>query len=97
MIENDPNLVQIEDRKLVRDMRSKAILNVDRSARAAYMKRRALRTKKTSELSNLKREAVTNQNEIAELRAQIQALSKLVQDKPTTKKKSTRRKKSETS
>ncbi len=97
MVENDPNLVQIEDRKLVRDMRSKAILNIDRAARAAYMKRRALRTKKTSELSNMKREAVVSQNEIAELRVQIQALSKLIQDKPTAKKKSTRKKKSEDS
>ncbi len=88
MAEKDPNLVQIEDRKMVRDMRSKAILSRDVAARAAYMKRRAARAKKASETVQLRKENAANRAEMAELRAQIEALSKLVQKKTTRRKKS---------
>ena len=101
MPENDPNLVPIEDRQMVRDMRSKAILNVDRSARAAYMKKRALRTKKANELTNLRRETASQKSELASVRAQVEALgralTRVMDENTATKKKTTRRKKSEDS
>ncbi len=97
MPEKDPNLVPIEDRQMVRDMRSKAILNVDRSARAAYMKKRALRAKKASELTKLRRETSAQKSELAAVKAQVEALGRAltrVMDEKTSTKKTTRRKKS---
>ena len=100
MPKNDPNLVPIKDRQMVRDMRSKAILNVDRSGRAAYMKRRALRAKKANELLSLRRETSEQKSELAAVKAQVEALGRAltrVMDETTAKKKVTRRKKSEDS
>lgn len=97
MPENDPNLVPIEDRQMVRDMRSKAILSRDVTARAAYMKRRAARARKANEAIQMRQENAKNRIEIAELRTQIEALSKLVQSKVVIKKKTNRKKKSEDS
>ncbi len=101
MPENDPNLVPIKDRQMVRDMRSKAILNVDRSGRAAYMKRRALRAKKANELLSLRRETTQQKSELAAVKAQVEALgralTRVMDDTTATKKKATRRKKSEDS
>ncbi len=101
MPENDPNLVPIKDRQMVRDMRSKAILSVDRSGRAAYMKRRALRAKKANELLSLRRETSEQKSELAAVKAQVEALgralTRVMDEKTDTKKKATRRKKSEDS
>lgn len=99
MPENDPNLVPIKDRQMVRDMRSKAILSIDRSARAAYMKKRALRAKKANELTNLRQETSEQRSELAAVKAQVEALGRAltrVMDEKTAKK-VTRRKKSEDS
>ena len=100
MPENDPNLVPIKDRQMVRDMRSKAILSIDRSGRAAYMKRRALRAKKANELLSLRQETSEQRSELAAVKAQVEALGRAltrVMDETTAKKKVTRRKKSEDS
>ncbi len=100
MPENDPNLVPIKDRQMVRDMRSKAILSIDRSGRAAYMKRRALRAKKANELLSLRQETSEQRSELAAVKAQVEALGRAltrVMDETTAKKKTTRRKKSEDS
>ncbi len=100
MPENDPNLVPIKDKQMVRDMRSKAILSVDRSGRAAYMKRRALRAKKANELLSLRQETSKQRSELAAVKAQVEALGRAltrVMDEKTTAKKTTRRKKSEDS
>ncbi len=101
MPENDPNLVPIKDRKMVRDMRSKAILNIDRSGRAAYMKRRALRAKKANELLSLRQETSQQRSELAAVKAQVEALgralTRVLDENTATKKKSTRQKKSKDS
>ncbi len=91
MAKKDPNLVQVEDRKLVRDMRSKALLSVDTTGRAAYMKRRAMRRQRRADVQGLRLVTNTQSLEIAELKVQLAELTKLV------KKKVTRRKKSEDS
>ncbi len=99
MPENKPNLVPIKDRQMVRDMRSKAILSVDRSGRAAYMKRRALRAKKANELLSLRRETSEQKSELAAVKAQVEALGRAltrVMDEKTAKK-ATRQKKSKDS
>ena len=100
MPENDPNLVPIKDRQMVRDMRSKAILSVDRSGRAAYMKRRALRAKKANELLSLRQETSKQRSELAAVKAQVEALGRAltrVMDENTAKKATRRKKKSEDS
>lgn len=100
MPENDPNLVPIKDRQMVRDMRSKAILSVDRSGRAAYMKRRALRAKKANELLSLRQETSEQRSELAAVKAQVEALGRAltrVMDENTAKKATRRKKKSEDS
>ena len=91
MEKKDPNLVQVEDRKMVRDMRSKALLSVDTTGRAAYMKRRAMRRQRRADVQGLRLVTNTQSLEIAELKVQLAELTKLV------KKKVTRRKKSEDS
>ena len=91
MAKKDPNLVQVEDRKLVRDMRSKALLSVDTTGRAAYMKRRAMRRQRRADVQGLRLVTNTQSLEIAELKVQLAELTKLV------KKKVARRKKSEDS
>ncbi len=88
MAEQTPRYIQIEDRKAVRDMHTKAILNQDVSARNAYMRRRNLRRKRVQEVANLRTRAEAQSLEISELRTQIEALSKLVQKKITRRKKS---------
>ncbi len=85
MAEETPRYVPIEDRKLVRDMHSKAILNRDESARNAYMRRRNMRRKRVQEVAHLRQESELHRSEIAELRAQIEALSKAVGKKTTRK------------
>lgn len=100
MPENDPNLVPIKDRQMVRDMRSKAILSIDRSGRAAYMKRRALRAKKANELLSLRQETSEQRSELAAVKAQVEALGRAltrVMDENTAKKATRRKKKSEDS
>ncbi len=96
MTEKDPNLVKVEDRQMVRDMRNKALLNVDTTARAAYMKRRSTRRQGRAEVQNLRLATNAQSLEIAELKEQLAELTKLVK-KTTTKKKATRKKKSEDS
>ncbi|MEK0339235.1 MAG: hypothetical protein QQN46_03290 [Nitrosopumilus sp.] len=97
MAKKDPNLVQVEDRKMVRDMRSKALLSVDITGRAAYMKRRAMRRQRRADVQGLRLVTNTQSLQIAELKAQLAELTKLVKNQTTTKKKVTRRKKSEDS
>lgn len=100
MAENDPNKVQVENRKMVRDMRSKAILNQDVAGRAAYMKKKNARARKARDMARLKIENNMNRSEIAEMKAQIEELTRLVKKQTTAKtttKKTTRRKKSEDS
>ena len=97
MAEKDPNLVKVEDRQMVRDMRNKALLSVDITARSAYMKRRSTRRQRRAEMQGLRSAAVSQSLEIAELKAQVAKLTKLVTKKTTTKKKVTRKKKSEDS
>ncbi len=87
-----PELVEVEGRKMVRDMHSKAILNRDVTARNAYLQRRANRRSRQIEVSSLRVQAQSQNHEIAELKAQLAELSKLVKQKTTT-----RRKKSEDS
>ena len=95
MTKKDPNLVKVKDRKMVRDMRTKALLSVDTTARAAYMKRRSTRRQRGAEVQNLRTATNAQSLEIAELKEQLAELTKLV--KQTTKKKATRKKKSEDS
>lgn len=97
MAKKNPNLVQVEDRKMVRDMRSKALLSVDTTGRAAYMKRRAMRGQRRADVQGLRLVTNTQSLQIAELKAQLAELTKLVKNQTTTKKKVTRRKKSEDS
>ena len=97
MVDKDPNLVKVEDRQMVRDMRNKALLSVDTTARSAYMKRRSTRRQSRAEVQGLRTAAITQSLEIAELKAQVAKLTKLVTKKTTTKKKVTRKKKSEDS
>ena len=97
MAKKAPNLVQVEDRKMVRDMRSKALLSVDTTARDAYMKRRSMRRQRGAEVQGLRSATDAQSLEIAELKAQVAELTRLVKKKTTTKKKVTRRKKSEDS
>ena len=90
--------VQIEGRKAVRDMRNKAILSRDVTGRNAYLRRRNLRRRRSQEVLQLRMQADTQHNEIAELKQQLAELTKLVQKKTAPKKKTTaRRKKSEDS
>ncbi len=90
--------VQIEGRKAVRDMRNKAILSRDVSARDIYLRRRNLRKRRSQEVLQLRMQSDSQSSEIAELKQQLAELTKLVQKKTTTKKKTTaRRKKSEDS
>ena len=87
---SNPDKIPVEGRQLVRDAHSKAILNVNRSERAAYMKRRNARAKKVNEVARLRREAAGSQLEIEELKAQVAALAdavkKLTATKPARKK-----------
>ncbi len=85
--------VQIEGRKAVRDMRNKAILSRDVTARNAYLRRRNLRRRRSQEVLQLRVQADIQNNEIAELKQQLADLTKLVQNKTTMKKKTTARKK----
>lgn len=94
MAKKTPRLVQVEGRKAVRDMHSKAILNRDASARNAYLKRRAARRSRQMEVQNLRSQTDVQNQEIAALKQQLAELTKLVQEK-STEKKTTRRKKSE--
>lgn len=87
----ESNKVQIEGRKAVRDMRNKAILNRDITARDAYLRRRNLRRRRTQEVLHLRMQADTQTSEIAELKQQLAELTKLV--KNTMKKKTTSRRK----
>lgn len=89
----ESNKVQIEGRKAVRDMRNKAILSRDVTARDAYLRRRNLRRRRTQEVLQLRMQADSQSGQIAELKQQLAELSKLVQKKITTKKKTTARKK----
>lgn len=89
----ESNKVQIEGRKAVRDMRNKAILNRDTTARDAYLRRRNLRRRRTQEVLHLRMQADTQTSEIAELKQQLAELTKLVK-KPAKKKTTTRKKKS---
>ncbi len=97
MVKKDSNLVPVNDRKMVRDMRSKALLSVDTTGRAAYMKRRSMRRQRRAEVQGLRSVTEMQSLEIAELKAQFAELTKLVKNQTTTKKKVTRRKKSEDS
>ncbi len=97
MAKETPKQVPVEGRKLVRDMHSKAILNRDVSARDAYLKRRTVRRGRQQELQNLRAQAEFQNREMAELKQQVADLTKLVKNQTTTKKKVTRRKKSEDS
>ncbi len=97
MPKKDPNLVPVDDRKMVRDMRSKALLSVDSTGRAAYMKRRAMRRQRRADVQVLRLVTNTQSLQIAELKDQIAELTKLVKNQTTMKKKITRRKKSEDS
>lgn len=87
---HNPDKIPVEGRQLVRDAHSKAILNVNRSERAAYMKRRNARARKANEVAGLRREAAGSRSEIEELKAQVAALAdavkKLTGKKPPCKK-----------
>ena len=89
--------VQIEGRKAVRDMRNKAILSRDVTARDAYLRRRNLRKRRSQEVLQLRMQSDSQSSEIAELKQQLAELTKLVQKKTTKKKTTARRKKSEDS
>ncbi len=89
----ESNKVQIEGRKAVRDMRNKAILNRDTTARDAYLRRRNLRRRRTQEVVHLRMQADSQSGEIAELKQQLAELTKLVK-KPAKKKTTARKKKS---
>lgn len=91
MAEQTPRYIQIEDRKAVRDMHTKAILNQDVSARNAYMRRRNMRRRRVHEIANLRTQAEVQSLEISELREQLAELSKLVAKKTTTRKKTTKK------
>ena len=97
MAKETPKQVQVEGRQLVREMHSKAILSVNISARDAYLKRRAVRRGRQQEVQNLRAQAEFQNREMAEMKVQIAELIKLVKNQTTTKKKVTRRKKSEDS
>ena len=87
MIKVNTEKVQIEGRKAVRDMRNKAILSRDTTARNAYLRRRNLRRRRVQEVQQLRTQADTQSVEIAELKEQLAQLSKLVKKTTTRKKK----------
>lgn len=87
MIKVNTEKVQIEGRKAVRDMRNKAILSQDTTARNAYLRRRSLRRRRVQEVQQLRTQADTQSVEIAELKEQLAQLSKLVKKTTTRKKK----------
>ncbi len=87
MIKVNTEKVQIEGRKAVRDMRNKAILSRDTTARNAYLRRRNLRRRRVQEVQQLRTQADTQSVEIAELKEQLAQLSKLVKKTTARKKK----------
>ncbi len=89
--------VQIEGRKAVRDMRNKAILSRDVTAREAYLRRRNLRRRRVQEVLQLRMQADIQNSELVELKQQVAELTKLVKEQFSVKKKTSRRKKSEDS
>lgn len=87
MVKVNTEKVPIEGRKAVRDMRNKAILSRDTTARNAYLRRRNLRRRRVQEVQQLRVEADRQSVEIAELKEQLAHLSKLVKKTTTRKKK----------
>ena len=89
--------VQIKGRKAVRDMRNKAILSRDVTAREVYLRRRNLRRRRVQEVLQLRMQADIQNSELVELKQQVAELTKLVKKQFAVKKKTSRRKKSEDS
>lgn len=79
MPNKDLQKVPVEGRKLVRDMRSKAILSRDTTSREAYLKRKNFRVKKDNEIVNLRRSRDDQKSEIADLKDQIANLAKMME------------------